>query len=156
MKMLCTVFLVFTLFTTGLYAQPEALPSVFVLGEYEEAYEAVKQDYSRTLLEVTNYDTEAAFGNWMEMMQALQDHAEKLKYDLKGVKVWLHAFWAPDGSIEHFGYLLRPDSRNVDQLELAAVLKTFMKKYRFPIRSDKEFSHYTGANFPIYSEKVDN
>ncbi len=156
MKMLCTVFLVSALCTTSLYAQSEELPSVFVLGEYEEAYEAVKQDYSQTLLEVTNYNTDEAFGNWMAMMQDLQDHAEKLKFSLKGVKVWLHAFWAPDGSIEHFGYLLRPDSRNVDELKLAAVLKTFMKKYNFPLASDKKFSHYTGANFPIYSEKVDN
>ena len=90
------------------------------------------------------------------MMVAMEDYAEKVKFDVNGLKIWLHAFWNEDGTLSHIGYLLRPDSRNVNTLELAAFLKTFMQRYEFPLSSSKPFSHYTGANFPIYSQKVDN
>jgi len=156
MKLLCSFLLVSTIWVAAATAQSAELPAVFRLGQNEEGYEVAKQEYQQTLLEVANYDTQDAFNHWMSMMQELQKHADKLDIDLKGVKIWLHAFWNTDGSIDHLGYLLRPDSRNVDELELAAVLKTFMKKYSFPVTSGKKFSHYTGANFPIYSEKVDN
>ena len=156
MKMLCSLLLLSTICFTSLSAQSAELPEVFRLGQNEEGYEVAKQDYQQTLLEVSNYDTQVAFNHWMDMMQELQKHADKVNVDLKGVKVWLHAFWNTDGSVAHLGYLLRPDSRNVNELELAAVLKIFMKKYKFPVTSGKKFSHYTGANFPIYSEKVNN
>lgn len=153
MKMLCTFLLLSTLWASAVTAQTAELPAVFILGQSEKGYEVAKQEYQQTLLEVSNYNTQEAFNHWMSMMKELQKHADKLSYDLKGVKIWLHAFWNADGSIAHLGYLLRPDSRNVDTLELAAVLKTFMKKYTFPVTSGEKFSHYTGANFPIYSEK---
>lgn len=156
MKLLFSILLASSLFVAAGQAQSADLPQVFMLGEHEDAYEKVKQQYSRTLLEVSDYDTQAAFGNWMQMMQAMEEHAEKLKFDLKGVKLWLHAFWGADGSLQHIGYLLRPDSRNVESLQVAAFLKTFMKKYEFPLTSSREFSHYTGANFPIYSERSSN
>ena len=139
-----------------LSAQSDELAPVFMLGEQEEAYEQIKQEYSQTLLEVTDYDSQKAFQNWMDMMVAMEDYAEKVKFDVNGLKIWLHAFWNEDGTLSHIGYLLRPDSRNVNTLELAAFLKTFMQRYEFPLSSSKPFSHYTGANFPIYSQKVDN
>lgn len=146
-----------TIFSASpLLAQSDELPAVFMLGEQEQAYETLKEQYSQTLLEVTDYNTQEAFTNWMSMMEEMERYANKIKFDIDGIKIWLHAFWNPDGSISHMGYLLRPDSRNIDEVELAAFLKTFMKRYTFEITSNKPFSHYTGANFPIYGRKVDN
>lgn len=156
MRVLLALILGTTLTASALSAQSDGLPPVFILGEQEEAYEQIKQSYSQTLLEVTEYDTQKAFRHWMDMMEAMEAHAEKLKFDLNGIKIWLHAFWNPDGSINHMGYLLRPNSRNIDKAEFAAFLKTFMKRYTFELTSNKPFSHYTGANFPIYGQKVDN
>ncbi len=134
----------------------EALPPVFKLGDHEAAFEGAKQKYSQTLLEVSGYDTKAAFSNWMEMMKAMDNYAQKVKYDINGVKLWLHVFWGANGQIAHMGYLLRPDSRNVEEVELAAFLKSFMNKYTFPATSSRPFSHYTGANFPVFSQRVEN
>lgn len=146
-----------TTFSAGaLLAQSDEMPAVFILGEKEQAYETLKQEYSQTLLEVTDYDTQEAFGHWLDMMKEMERYADKIKFDINGIKIWLHAFWKPDGSVSHFGYLLRPDSRNIDKLEFAAFLKTFMERYTFELTSSKPFSHYTGANFPIYGQKVDN
>lgn len=129
---------------------------VFQLGENEALYEELNQSHSQTLLEVANYDTRAAFSNWVSMLQDMEKHANKLRFDLKGAQLWLHVFWNADGTISHIGYLPRPDSRNISPAELTAFFKTFAKKYQFPLASNKKFSHYTGANFPVYSEKVNN
>ncbi len=155
MKVVFTLILGTTLFASTLLAQSEDMPEVFRLGENERGYEALNQNYSQTLLEVCNFDTQKAFDTWMGMMREMEDYSKKIRFDIKGVKLWLHVFWNEDGSISHIGYLLRPDSRNVNPLELAAFLKTFMGRYELPLTSSRKFSHYTGANFPIYSEKVD-
>ena len=156
MKVVLSLILGTTLFASTLLAQSEPMPEVFRLGEKEQGYEALNQSHSQTLLEVSNFDTQKAFTNWMDMMQAMEDYSKKIRFDIKGVKLWLHVFWNPDGSIGHIGYLLRPDSRNIDPLELAAFFKTFKGRYKLPVISSKKFSHYTGANFPIFSEKVNN
>lgn len=155
MKVVFTLILGTTLFASTLLAQSEDMPAVFKLGDNERGYEALNQMYSQTLLEVCNFDTQKAFDTWLNMMQEMQEYSKKIRFDVKGVKVWLHVFWNEDGSISHIGYLLRPDSRNIDALELAAFFKTFMDRYKLPVTSGKKFSHYTGANFPIYSEKAD-
>jgi len=156
MKCMLPLFFGLLFFTNVTLTAQDQLPAVFQLGENEEVYEQLSSGYSLTLLEVANFDAQAAFSNWLSMMLEMEDYAEKLKFDMKGVKLWMHVFWASDGSIQHIGYLPRPDSRYVPPAELSAFLKTFMKKYKFPLTSDKKFSHYTGANFPVYSEKVNN
>ena len=156
MKVVLSLILGTTLFASTLVAQTQDMPAVFKLGDYEEGYEALNQAYSQTLLEVSDFDTQKAFDTWMGMMREMEDYSKKIRFDIKGIKVWLHVFWNEDGSISHIGYLLRPDSRNIDALELAAFFKTFMGRYKLPVSSSKKFSHYTGANFPIYSEKVNN
>jgi hypothetical protein len=155
MKFALTLLLGLTLATGSLQAQ-DSRPAVFQLGENEKIYEELKQEYSQTLLEVNNFDTQAAFNNWLSMLIEMEKYADKLRFDLKGAKLWLHVFWNPDGTISNIGYLPRPDSRYLVPAELGAFFKSFMKKYQFPLSSGKKFSHYTGANFPVYSEKVNN
>lgn len=155
MKLTLTLILGTSLFLSSLSAQAQdEAPMVFVLGEDEKVYEMLNEAHSQTLLEVANFDTEKAFDYWMDMMKQMEAHAKKLRFDIKGTKLWLHAFWNEDGSLAHIGFMLRPESRNISQLELAAFFKTFMPKYKLPTTSGRKFSHYTGANFPIYSEKA--
>jgi len=156
MKFIFALLLGMTFSAGTLLAQSEEMAAVFILGEQEQAYETLKQEHSQTLLEVTDYNTQEAFSHWMDMMEEMERYANKIKFDINGIKIWLHAFWNPDGSISHMGYLLRPNSRNIDKAKFAAFLKTFMKRYTFELTSNKPFSHYTGANFPIYGQKVDN
>lgn len=156
MKRLLTLSLGILLSMMMLQAQENSAPAVFQLGEAEQAYESLNQDYSQTLLEVANFNTQVAFDNWLSMLIEMEKYADKLKFDMKGTKLWLHVFWNGDGTISHIGYLPRPESRNISEAELAAFFKTFMKKYKFPLTSGKKFSHYTGANFPVYSQKVEN
>lgn len=137
-------------------AQETALPKVFVLGENEKAYEQLTRQYSRSLLEASNMDIQAAFDNWLDMMKAIDAYAVKINYDLKGVRIWFHVFWGPQGNIDHIGYLLRQDSRNVNSDEIRAFLLGFIKSYKLPLQSDQPFHHYTGATFPTFVERTNN
>ena len=129
------------------------MPTVFVLGENEKNYETLTQDYSQSLLEASNNDIRKAFNYWIDMVSAMDDYADKIRFDLKGVKVWLHVFWSPDGKIDYLGYILRPDSKNVNTAELSAFFSSFTRNYQLPLKSRKKFNHYTGASFPTFVQR---
>lgn len=129
------------------------LAKVFVLGEGEERYEQLTSTYTQTLLGASQNDIEVAFSRWLDMMRAMDAHAEKVNFNLKGVKVWFHVFWSENGNIDYLGFLLRPDSRYVDVAELKAFFSDFIANYQLSVRADRKFSHYTGATFPTISEK---
>ena len=153
MKFIYSLFAFLLLAGTAI-SQDSTAPKVFMLGDDEESYEQLNQAYSQTLLEACNNDIQEAFDQWLDMMKAMDNYADKIKYDLKGIQLWLHVFWAEDGSIDHIGYLLRPESRNVNPAELNAFFSTFMKKYKFPLKSEKKFNHYTGATFPTFIQRA--
>lgn len=153
MKFIYSLFIL-CLFAGSALAQETEIPKVFVLGEQEKSYEQLNQTYSQTLLEASGNDIKLAFDNWLDMMEAMDKYAEKIHYDLKGIRLWLHVFWAEDGTVDHLGYLLRPDSRNANEAELNAFFSTFIKKYKFPVKSEKKFNHYTGATFPTFIQRA--
>lgn len=137
-------------------AQSSKMDQVFLLGEEEARYEQLTSIHSQSLLEATSGDIEAALNSWLAMQQAMDAYAAQINYDINGVKVWLHVFWDADGSIAHLGFLLRPDSRLVDQNELKAFFAGFIEQYQLPVQSDRKFSHYTGAAFPTLSQRASN
>lgn len=124
------------------------LPPVFLLGEYDKQYEAITPNY-QTLLEANDGDMQVAFGKLMGMMREMEAYAGLVGYDIKGVNAWMHFFWKADGSIEHIGFHLKPNSRNVDTDDLKAFLAGFAKQYRFPLRSGKKYAHYSSFSFPL-------
>lgn len=130
------------------------LPRVFQLGGNEQAYEELSKEYSQSLLEVCNNDMTMAFEKWLDMMGAIEEYAKKINFDIKGVKVRLHVFWSPDGTIDHIGYVFRTNSRNIRPEEFSAFLSSFTRQYTFPMKSQQKFSHYTIATFPLHSEKA--
>ena len=126
---------------------------VFLLGSEEQRYEQLTSGYSQTLLEATGGDITQAFEGWLDMQQAIDAYALTQNYDLNGVRLWLHVFWAPNGDIDQIGFLLRPDSRLVEENEIKALLAGFIGQYRLPVQSSQKFNHYTGATFPTLSQR---
>ncbi len=129
------------------------LPKVFQMGGNEQAYEALTQEYPQTLLGACNNDMKMAFDKWLEMMKALEAYAGRINFDIKGVKVRLHVFWGTNGTVEHIGFVFRPNSRNARSEEFSAFLSSFIRQYTFPVQSQQKFSHYTIATFPTFSER---
>lgn len=151
--LLVGMFLALNLLTAQ--TQQSQLAKVFVLGQAEERYEQLTSTYTQTLLGACQNNIQVAFDQWLVMMRAIDEHAGRVNFNLKGVKVWLHVFWAENGTIDHLGFLLRPDSRYVEEAELRAFFADFVSNYQFSIKSDRKYSHYTGATFPTLSEKAE-
>lgn len=132
-----------------------ALPKVFILGEYETAYERLFDKHSTVLLEVCDDDMDQAFDKWLSMLEEMEAYATSIDYDIKGIKVWLNVFWNKDGSIKHIAYHLKVNSRNIEHPEeLSAFFSSFMNHYQFPLVADRNYSHYGSASFPTFSRRI--
>lgn len=127
------------------------LPAVFHLGDQEAAYEQLNQNYARTLPTVANNDLKQGLAAWYRLLRNMETYSEQVNVDLKGVKLWLHVFWNANGAIDHIGYFLLPDSRNIPDADLRAFLSSFIRQYTPELRSDKNFSHYTSVTFPTFA-----
>lgn len=126
-----------------------SMPKVFKLGEHAQQYENLTPGY-QTLLEACGGDMKVAHAKLHSMMKEMEAFASLMDYDLKGIKAWMHFFWKEDGTIEHIGFYLKPNSRNVDSADLGAFLKNFSQHYDFPLSTDLKYAHYSTFSFPVF------
>jgi hypothetical protein len=124
------------------------LPKVFLIGDYEDQYGLLYEEYHNILLSVCNDDMNLAFAKWMDMLSEMEAYAETINYDLKGLKVWLKVFWQNNGTIKHISYHLKPHSRYADVAELSAFFTSFMNHYQMPISTKVKYTHSGSAQFP--------
>ncbi|MEY4927195.1 MAG: hypothetical protein RI894_1631 [Bacteroidota bacterium] len=127
------------------------LPKVFSLSEDQAILEQLSLLYTKGLIEVCNDDTDVAFTKWNSMMLALEQYADKQNVNIKGVKMWIKVYWATDGTVEHIGYSLKPNSRNVKIAEFNALLKTFLEGYKLQQTGDAKFTNSGSVSFPIFT-----
>ena len=139
---------------SGLLYQDTTPPKVFILGEHEKAYEQLNLEYSVMLLTACDGNMDSAYQKWLSMLNEMEAYATLINYDIKGVKVWLNVFWNVDGSIKHIAYHLKQNSRNIDTAEFSAFLSSFMNRYKFPLVTNKKYSHYGSAAFPTHPRKL--
>ena len=156
MKLFSALFLALFCFNFALFSQTneKSLPTSFVIGDNEAAYEELFQTHDQTLLTVCNDDMQVALEKWFTFIGDIETYANKLKFDIDGVKAWLHVFWDENGNVEHIGFFLQPDSRNISTKELAAFFSSFSRKYKIDVTSNKKFAHYTSASFPTFNNKL--
>jgi len=149
-----------SLFASNLDAyQPQGdtiLPPVFLIGEFENQYNELIEEYETLLFTVCDFDMDVAFSKWQSMLREMDSFAKQNDVDLDGVKVWLNVFLEPSGEISHLAYYLKPMSKNIDDAELSAFFKAFIKDYRFPLLSKGSYSHYGTASFPVYPIRSNN
>jgi hypothetical protein len=141
--------------STSLRGQQASLPRVFLLGGDEALYETVTSNYGETMLTACGGNMEVAMNKWLGMLQEMENYAKKVRYDLKGIKMWMHVFWDTDGSINHIAFRLRSDSRNVRHEEITAFLNSFMNRYKFPVTYGQRYAHYVGVTFPTFIERAE-
>ncbi|MCB0617378.1 MAG: hypothetical protein KDC43_06060 [Saprospiraceae bacterium] len=144
--------LLFALLFTLSFLQAQTgqeLPKVFVIGEYEQQYEALLPEYQRSLLQVCQNDTKKAFQLWVSLIQEIEAYGKQVGYDLNGLKCWFHVFFSADGRIRHIAYHLRPTSRNVEEKGLTEFLTGFVQNYSLPVSSTSNYYNYTSIQFPV-------
>lgn len=135
-------------------AADSAIPRVFVLGQYDGVpFERMKADYNTTLMAACKNDIETAYFCWVSMLQHMETHSKKMNFDLNGIKLWMYVFYEKDGAISYIAYHPKPNSKNFKQEDMTAFLNSFCSSYTFPLKSDKPFSNYSTATFPVMVEK---
>ena len=98
MKNIFILFLLITCAISGLQAQiaeskTNTIPKIFQLGEDENIYDELVKGYPLSLLEASNNDVKVAFDKWIGVLEDMQNYADKIRYNIKGVKLRLHVFW---------------------------------------------------------------
>lgn len=165
MKSLTARTIVFTCFILGAISLPSfgqyvntpdllrpILPKAFVLAEYEEISEKYAPEYQH-LLDVCDGDIYIAFTKWLNMLTEMEAASQAQKLNLSGVKMWMQIYFSANGRIDHIGFFLKPNSKNINQTELSVFLEKFARQYKFPIEAESKFSHYTAVSFPIFAGK---
>ncbi len=134
-----------------------SIPRVFILGQYDGSpFERLKGDYQTSLIAACKNDMEAAYYCWMHLLKHMESHASVSKFDMNGIKLWLYVFWEKDGTISYIAYHPKPNSKNFKAEEMTAFLNSFAASYTFPVKSDKPYSNYSTASFPVLVENPTN
>jgi len=142
------LFGITTAFSQQVISDVDSLPKVFKIGEHENLYGELYEEYHEILLTVCNDDMNIAFDRWMHMIVEMEEYSKSIAFDINGVKVWLKVFWNATGKIDHLSFYLKPESRNIDPSELEAFFSSFMNYYEMPVTSRVNFTHNGSAQFP--------
>lgn len=130
-------------------------PIIFQLGEQDKIYEEMVAGHS-TLLDACGQDMNLAYTKLMGMMQEMEAYATLVGFDIKGVSAWMHFFWRQDGSIDHIGFHLKPNSKNIDPAMFKAFLEGFTKQFKLPLKHSKKYAHYSSFSFPIVKHSTNS
>lgn len=84
------------------------------------------------------------------MLYAMEKHSEQIDYDLKGLKVWFHVFFNKAGKIDYLMFFKKPMSKNINDLELIAFFRSFIRDFQLPIEAAENFNHSGSGSFPTY------
>ena len=126
------------------------IPRVFLIGEYADQYARISEEHPANLLSVYQNDMEMAYEKWAGMLVEMENYAGEIEYDIKGLKLWLHVYFNPDGTIQYLSFYPKPNSRNVPVEELVAFFKSFCKVYKIQVNSQLGFQQSASASFPTF------
>ncbi len=138
------------------FKSEDYMKPVFIIGEYEEAYEFLISTTKSNLYEVCDNSMETAFGAWQDMLVQISKFAKEEELDIDGVKIWMNTFWNEDGTIKHIVFYPKLNSKNIDFSKLTSMLTKFLDDYQLPYTSDSLFAHYGQATFPVQPVRVSN
>ena len=142
----CSV-LAMVLLATTLSAQ--SIPKIIDGAQNGPLLEELNSTYKASLFSASEADFAKTIHNWRLFLLSMQEYAESIDVDLKGVKVWLKIYWAKDGSIDHIAYMLSDRSININPQDWEAFLRSFMRNHKIPLMHKQRFSYENPVSFPL-------
>jgi len=146
---LCSSHISFSQSASGTDSSTE-IPVTFLISEDDDAYGDLVVNTSTSLLDVCDNAMDAAYKKWIYMLADLEEEAERMGFDVKGLKVWINVFWNADGSIKNIVYYPKPSSKNIDYKEFTKFLDHFAEDYVLDVKASNSFVHYGSASFPTF------
>jgi hypothetical protein len=123
-------------------------PKVFVLGDDEEWVTQLTKKHPALMITVFDNNMDNAYSKWVEVLADMEDYANRINYDIRGVKLWLNIYWNKNGVIENIGFYLKPNSRNVKPEDLMAFFTSYLKNQKIRIPYHLAYYHNGSATFP--------
>ncbi len=134
------------------------IPRVFVMDtDTEQQLDNLYDKFDISLLSICGNDLNVAGGKVVELISAMEQSANEVHFGLNGVKFYYNVYFEKSGSIAHFAFVLRPESKNVDLDALVAFLTSFTQKYKMtvPPKNKHRFSSLgMSAYFPFHKGKI--
>ena len=145
-------FLLINLCSFATSAQNTTTLSIFEIGKDEQNYRTICEAYPETLLSWKKDDYTQSALLWFDFLKSMETYADAIQFNLNGLKLWIHIFWNENGEINHVGYFVHPESRQIDKKELNAFLSAYSRLAKKPdFKSGMKISHYTSASFPTFA-----
>lgn len=136
------------------------LPLVFVIDEdNEQLIDRLYDDYDVSLLTICGNNLEITGSKVVDFISEIENFATKMNFNINGVKFYYNVYFDKNGTINHFAFMLRPESKNININSLISFFNTFIPNYRMqlPSKNKNKFSILgMSAYFPFYKGKVGN
>lgn len=129
------------------------LPVCFLIGEYEQAYDGLLEQYSKSLVSVCNDNNEKAFDLWSGVLYDIAEYGKNSDFDLNGLKIWINVFFNSTGNIDHIVYYPKPNSKNMDFNKLTSFFTSFCNSYKMKVILKEKCLLNATASFPLYIKK---
>jgi len=127
-----------------------AFPKVINISNNSKVIEELSSVYKHSLFLASENDFVKTMENWKRALTDMEQYANEIDFDLKGVQMWMKIYWAKDGNIDHITYYLLDKSINIDTKELEAFLSSYIKNKKLPIKYEHKFSYDSRVVFPLY------
>lgn len=146
------IFTILLFFVYGInYSQinfEAEFPKVFEINQYKEHYDTFLAQSKVLLLGVCDNNLTTTYQLWNEMLANLEKFSIDRGLDLAGVRMFIRVIWNPDGSIKHFAFESRGNSKVIDKAMFAKITEDFCSYYQLPKSHTSSFFHYGSVNFP--------
>ncbi|GLR19184.1 hypothetical protein GCM10007940_38000 [Portibacter lacus] len=126
------------------------VPVTFLISEDDNAYGELVGNTTTSLLDVCDDAMDVAYKKWIYMLADMEEEAEAIGFDIKGLKIWINFFWNSDGSIDHIVYYPKPNSKNIEYKDFTKFLDHFAETYVLDVKAESSFAHYGSASFPTF------
>ena len=150
-KFASTAFLLFYIASAG-FSQNEnkkQFPLVFEINKYQDSYEEFLSLADQMLLTVCDNYVAVTYQLWNEMLGDLESFALTKNMDLSGTRMFIRVIWNQDGSVKHFAFETRANSKPIDKELFTKIAVEFCSNYKLQKSSTTSFFHYGSVNFPV-------
>jgi len=127
---------------------------VSMIGDDESLQSNMNVECSEILLNLEDLNMSQAYTVWLTMLSDLENYADTLSFDIKGLRLWMNVYWNEDGSIRHIIYYPKPNSKNIDFDQFSNFMNGFANEYILSVKHTTCFSHFGSASFPTFYEQL--
>lgn len=145
----CSVLEAQTTSDTKASGAKSSLPSSFLIGEHELAYDAILERYAKGFVAICGNDNDKAYMIWSSILADLVEFSKANNIELNGLKLWMNIFFNDNSGIDYIVYYPKPNSKNMDFDKLTELFINFCRSYKMKVKLGDRCILNANASFPL-------